>query len=316
MNFSQLEYFINICEENSISLAAKKLFITQSALSQQLLRLENELGTQLFLRQGNSLVLTESGREFQKSARKILFEYRNVRNKITDTLGNHVLTLAVTKTKSFITLCYLLPQFRKLNPDIEIKIKEVDSYQVENLLLHGEADLGFCYGSNDANLVYYEICAEPILLAVPREHPLAIREKDKILRYPTISFHDIVNEPFIIGENGYLSEYMAELFTKNNAVPNIVLKTSNPGLVHLLVAANIGMAFTGELSSWIAPRYVPQPVYFMLDEVPRTYMKVALAHHKRKHVSIPMQKFIAYASEQLERYIKRSLPLDAPINHP
>lgn len=315
MNFSQIEYYIAICEENSISQAAKKLFITQSALSQQLLRLESELGTQLFLRQGNSLILTESGREFLDSARTILFEYRNVRNRITDTIGNHILTLAVTKTKSFITLCYLLPGFRRQNPDIRVEIKEVDSYQVESLLIHGEADLGFCYGSDDANLIYHDICDEPILLAVPPEHSLAMRKARASSRYPQIHFSDIANEPFIVGENGYLSKYTVKLFERNGITPNIVMKTSNPGLVHLLVAANIGMAFIGEISSWIAPRQVQQPKYFVLRETPQTCIKVALAHHRKKHVTYPMKQFIAYAREELGKCINHRLPLNASVNH-
>lgn len=109
MNMTQLEYFLAICKYNNISKAATQLFISQPALSQQLIRLEKELGAALFIRRENSLMLTEIGEGFQESAKRILFEYNNSKSMIddirryrdpADQVGH--LSVAVTKTKSFI----------------------------------------------------------------------------------------------------------------------------------------------------------------------------------------------------------------------
>ena len=115
MNMTQLEYFLAICKYNNISKAATQLFISQPALSQQLIRLEKEL----FIRRENSLMLTEIGEGFQESAKRILFEYNNSKSMIddirryrdpADQVGH--LSVAVTKTKSFIILAYILPVFK------------------------------------------------------------------------------------------------------------------------------------------------------------------------------------------------------------
>ncbi len=62
--------------------------------------------------------------------------------------------------------------------------------------------------------------------------------------------------PFIVGKTGYLRKYTQNLFEKHNCQPNIVLETSNPGLVHFLVAANVGCAFVGYISACVSPMYI------------------------------------------------------------
>lgn len=300
MNMTQLEYFSCICEYGSVSRAAEKLFITQSALSQQLIRLEKSLGVQLFNRHGNVITLTESGERFLESVHTILFEFHNVVDILDEGAKHPKLTIAVTKTKSFITLSYLLPGFCAMHPDIEIQIKEVDSYQVEELLSRNDADLGFCYNPNDTKFIYHTIYDEPILLAAPFDHPLS-RSKGKPpdSQYPSLTFAEIANEPFIIGTCGYLREYTLQLFNKHGAELRCAMETANPGMIHLLVSANIGMAFIGEISTWITPNRIPNPSYFLLQGEEQNSLKVAIAHHRRKFVTPSMAHFISYAQKHL-----------------
>ena len=84
MNFLQLEYFLTILKFNSISKAASELYITQPALSQQLIHLEKELDTKLFYRKGNSLILTEAGERFRDSAQNMLYEYRTMQTMMAE----------------------------------------------------------------------------------------------------------------------------------------------------------------------------------------------------------------------------------------
>ena len=149
MNFLQLEYFLTILKFNSISKAASELYITQPALSQQLIHLEKELDTKLFYRKGNSLILTEAGERFRDSAQNMLYEYRTMQTMMAELKDNGSfsgtghLSLAVTKTKSFITLTYLLGGFKQKYPNIEVSVTEVESGGVEELLENGSVDLGF-----------------------------------------------------------------------------------------------------------------------------------------------------------------------------
>lgn len=297
MNFIQLEYFVTICEYSSVSRAAEKLFITQSALSQQLIRLEKELGTQLFNRYTNALTLTASGELFLQSARTMLFEYNNLRSRLAG--DDKRLTIVVTKTKSFITLSYLLSQFVARYPQIDISIREVDSYQVEEALQHGEGDLGFCYNAESNALVYHIVGKERILLAVPPKHPAYGQLQSDGEDYSIVPFDRFADFPFIVGTCGYLREYTQALFQARRRPLRIALETANPALLHLLVAANVGCGFVGEISTWLSPNRIQPARYCLIEGEEDKRMTIALAHHSRKHVTPAMQLFIQYAKDFL-----------------
>ncbi|MBM7653481.1 LysR family transcriptional regulator [Neobacillus cucumis] len=84
MELKQLEYMIKIAEEKNITKAAEKLFITQSALNQQLLRLEKELGTQLFFRSRSNWHLTRAGEIYIENAKKMVRIKKDTYNQIND----------------------------------------------------------------------------------------------------------------------------------------------------------------------------------------------------------------------------------------
>ena len=84
MDLKQIEYILKIAEENNITHAAEKLFITQPALNQQLLKLEKELGTPLFHRSRSNWRLTEAGEIYVKNAKQILQIKKNTYEQIRD----------------------------------------------------------------------------------------------------------------------------------------------------------------------------------------------------------------------------------------
>lgn len=87
MDIRQLQYFVGIAETGRFSEASKILFVTQSAVSQQIKALEEELGTQLFVRQPHSVILTESGHELLPIAKKVLRGIDECRDRISDLKG-------------------------------------------------------------------------------------------------------------------------------------------------------------------------------------------------------------------------------------
>ena len=303
MNFLQLKYFLTICDYQSISKAALKLYISQSALSQQLIHMEHELDVQLFNRHGSTLTLTEAGRHFSESSHKILFEFQNTQN-IMESLkengsktGKGHITIAVTKTKSFMILVYLLPSFQKRYPDIEIEIVEVDSGEVEKLINNGSVDLGFCFGNSTTSIIYEEIYKEPILLAIPPQTELKCTPAENSFSFPSIHFDSFFQEPFIIGTTGYLRDFTLEIFKSHEKPLNLALETAVPAFAHLLTAANVGCTFIGKLSTFIEPMHIDKPHYCLLD--PPFYQKVCIGYHKQRYVTKPMRYFISYAKDAM-----------------
>lgn len=305
MNFLQLEYFLTILKFNSISKAASELYITQPALSQQLIHLEKELDTKLFYRKGNSLILTEAGERFRDSAQNMLYEYRTMQTMLAELKDNGSfsgtghLSLAVTKTKSFITLTYLLGGFKQKYPNIEVSVTEVESGGVEELLENGSVDLGFCYSESNSAITHTNIYQEQILLAVPPQIHIPYQREPNGHSFPMLKFEDICSLPFIVGKTGYLRKYTQNLFEKHNCQPNIVLETSNPGLAHFLVAANVGCAFVGYISACVSPMYIENPLYCQL-ETP-DFQQVCIGYNKQRHLTRPMKCFMDYAKQTMER---------------
>ena len=90
MDIRQLQYFVGIAETGRFSEASRMMFVTQSAVSQQIKLLEEELGTQLFARQSHCVLLTESGQELLPLAKKVLEGVEECRNRMSAQHRTHV----------------------------------------------------------------------------------------------------------------------------------------------------------------------------------------------------------------------------------
>ena len=127
MDLKQLEYIVMIAEENSITKAAERLFITQSGLNQQLLKLEAELGIQLFHRSKNDFRLTEAGHVYVSYARKILQLKHEAYNILNDMANNKTGTLRIglTPERGIPMFMSIYPAFYARYPHITIEPLEI-----------------------------------------------------------------------------------------------------------------------------------------------------------------------------------------------
>ena len=112
MDLKQLEYIVGIAEEKNITKAAKKLYITQSALNQTLLKLEKEIGEPLFERSKLNLYLTEIGKIYVEQAKRILEIRKETYEKIDEIKGdyNSVIRIGLTPERGmlmFLSISYL-----------------------------------------------------------------------------------------------------------------------------------------------------------------------------------------------------------------
>lgn len=133
MTLTQLEYFLQIIEYGSISRAAKALYLSQPALSQQVKVLEDELGTKLFNRIGNKLVLTETGKILQKTAIKTLGCLNSGKEQISHFKNGFSGTLSVGISRN--SSIEYLPNWLKNFSDLHSKIKYfIHNHELEELI--------------------------------------------------------------------------------------------------------------------------------------------------------------------------------------
>ena len=143
MDLRQIEYIIAIEQEESISKAAEKLFITQSALNQQLLKLEKELGMPLFERKKRQMIPTVAGRIYLATAHQMIDmkeeTYKIIHDIADETVGE--IALAYTPERGSMMFSDLYPVFHKRYPGITFRIHEARIKKMEQLLLQKEIPL-------------------------------------------------------------------------------------------------------------------------------------------------------------------------------
>ena len=134
MDTKQIEYIIKIADEGSVTKAAEKLFITQSALSQQLQKLEKELGAPLFVRSKSDWTLTPEGKVYVENAREMLRIKQKTYTMIADMVNTHkgYLSVGMTPGRGSDMFAYVYPRFHDIYPEFTIEPRELSVRQQQD----------------------------------------------------------------------------------------------------------------------------------------------------------------------------------------
>lgn len=253
LELRQLKYAVKIAEEKNFSRAAEKLHIAQPSLSQQIAKLEKELGVRLFRRNTNSVEPTYAGNLFVHKAQKVLDTVEQMQKEMDDISQMRKGKLMVGSlpiTGSHI-LPSVLPEFKKKYPNIDISLIEDTSAHLELLTATGQTDISLLsLPLQDQSLHYIKIIEEEIWLCVPPHHPLAQKHKQDCNFRVVIK--DLRQESFIGLKKGQGFRQIAmDLCAEAGFIPKIVFESSNIDTIQSLVAAGMGIAFV--------PKWLPEP---------------------------------------------------------
>ena len=145
MNLKELEYIVKIADEHSLTRAAERLGITSSALNQQLLRLERELGLPLFFRARSGWQPTLAGEVYLDTAREMLqmkqITYHRLQDIADPDRGS--LSIGLDPERGGALLAAVGPAFRRESPQITLRIQELDTRSQQQAIAQGTLDLGF-----------------------------------------------------------------------------------------------------------------------------------------------------------------------------
>lgn len=282
MQIKSFQYFITIAEKPTLSAAADALFISQPALSQQVKKIEEEVGAKLFFREGHTMTLTPAGDAFLLCSRRILQSYEAMKQEIR-LLGNvetDTVHMGISPFYSQHFLPKILPPFLKQHPNIKVDIVENISLQLEEKLLNGELD--FCtlplYPKNEL-LEYETIYHEEIFLAVPREYPINSHyntHRQDHGSYPTIDLALLKNMPFIgLKKVQKFSNIGMRLCEEAGFLPHTVCETLNWETVHMMIASGLGVGFIPKMLVGSITDPSICPCYYQLPS--NVYREYALA---------------------------------------
>ncbi|MGH9376749.1 MAG: LysR substrate-binding domain-containing protein [Terriglobia bacterium] len=240
MELRHLRYFVAVAEELHFGRAAGKLRIAQPPLSQQIKRLEEELGLPLFERTRRKVSLTHAGQEFLKEARRTLAQAEHAVRVARRADQGEVGLLAVGFVDSALyqTLPPVLRIFHKRFPEVELALYKLGAADQFGMLREGRLHAGFVRTRVDGPWLRQEIIfREPFMAALPSSHPLAKREK--------ICLQDLAGDPFVIFPRtrgpGFYDEIVG-LCLAAGFSPRITQEAPGTQTVVSLVAAAIGVA--------------------------------------------------------------------------
>lgn len=243
MEIHQLRYFVAVADERSFSRAAAKVRVAQPSLSQQIRKLEAEVGQPLFDRLPRAVVLTEAGRCFIDYARQILASIGDAR-RCVDELKDEVagkLAVGAIPTIAPYVLPELVVTFQNHYPDVTLEIVEDVTEGITRRIDAGELDVAIASTCRPSPTLGREaVGSEPLLALVPEGHPLA----EKTL----IEFDDLKSQRFLLlHEMHCLSQQVNHLLESRGLRPQIALAGSQLSTIANMVAASIGISIVPQM---------------------------------------------------------------------
>ena len=244
MEFHQLRYVCAIAETGNFSRAAERCQIAQPSLSQQILKLEKDLGAKLFDRLGRSVRLTEAGRAFIPHARAILEQMEVARSSVADKNADLRGSIAVGVIPTIAP--YLMPTytaaFAKKYPDAKLRIvEETTSVLVESLrdLSIDVAILALPLRHKDLEL--FPILTEPLFAVLRRDHPRASAT--------SLALKDLRGESFVMLRDGHcFRDLSLATCTRARITPNIAFESGQFSSLLGMVAAGVGVSLIPEMA--------------------------------------------------------------------
>lgn len=298
MDLRQIENILAIEQEGSISRAAEKLFLTQSALNQQLLKLEKELGTPLFERRKHSMIPTFAGRIYLTTARQMADmkkeTYKIIRDITEEKYGE--ISLAYTPEMGSAMFSAVYPIFHSRYPNITFRIHEARVKKMEQLLFNKEVSFA-CIAYYDAvknpELEYMDMNEELMLLGIPRSHPLAAQTAPTPDEpFPLFDLTLLKNDSFVLcGKETRMRDMIDLAFHHAGFRPRALFESVSTKTIFTMV------------KNQIAPGFFPQsyadpsaPIAYFSVQPQRTWMR-GVAMLKGTYLTEPEKYFIQLATE-------------------
>jgi len=251
MNLQQLRYLQEIERQNlNISDAAEALYTSQPGVSKQIRLLEDELGIEIFIRNGKRITaITEPGKAILEIAQRILLDTDNLKQVSEEfrAQDSGTLTIATTHTQARYALPPVVKQFIKRYPKVKLELHQGNPTQIAQQVLDGKADIAI---ATESLALYDELVALPCYewhhcIITPPKHPLLSEKKltlEKVAQYPIITY-----DFAFTGRNKINAAFQAK-----GLEPNIVLTAIDADVIKTYVELGLGIGIVAHMA------YIPE----------------------------------------------------------
>jgi DNA-binding transcriptional LysR family regulator len=235
----QLKYFVTVCENQSLTTAAKTLFMTQPALSSAMNLLEEEFHLKLFERKNHGLILTPDGEFLYDKAKQLLQSFETLEKDLID-LSHHQYTVRIGVPPMIGSFLFpkIYQRYMQAHPDAKFEIWEEGSLTIRKKIQQGSLAVGFSI-LNDSTHEHYEkhiMLQTELLYCVSKHNP--IHQKTDV------TIEDIQNENIILLKEGFFQNHLInQMYAEVQQVPKIVLVSAQLSVIRNFIKMNAGGAF-------------------------------------------------------------------------
>ncbi len=238
MDLRQLEILQTIAETGSFTACGRRLHVSQSAISRQVLLLEDELGEPLFLRVGRHVRMTPAAETLVQLGQRVFQDLRETVGAITDRTGELRGTLHLS---GGMTVCLyvfppLLKYLRRVHPQLDVRLTVAMAGRSVQEIRAGHVDVGLLtLPVEESDLVTLPVLREELLLVTTTTHPLAKRRR--------VTPADLAGQPIVLFESGSATRQVIDRFFVNQQIePTIVMETENVEIIKAMVRTGMGIS--------------------------------------------------------------------------
>lgn len=286
INFNQLRVFHQAAKNMNFTAAAKKLFITQPAVTAHIKLFEDSCNLRLFQKRGRKIYLTDEGRALYDYTRKV-FEYeKEIEDLIDDLkeLKRGMLRLGTSKSYARYVMSLLITSFRDAYPHIKIHLDEGSSLDIIHSLLDLKNEVAVIAKVEDnPDICFIPFSREEVILILAPKHPLAMKR--------SITPAELAEEPLITKERGSGTRKLVnEFFDDNGISPEILMETSNAEFIKQVVQRGDGVSFI--VREAVEVELQEKKLVTVPIKGQRIFLDVSIAYLKDQHLSPPAQAFV------------------------
>ena len=245
MDFQQLRYFVTVADEASFSRAAARLGVAQPSLSQQMKKLEAEVGRPLLDRLPPRVVPTQAGERLLTRARQFLAAVADARRQMGESDGAVAgpLVVGAIPTIAPFVLPRVLRAMSAAHPAVQLRVVEDVTARLVEMVERGELDVAVLSGVDGARTLHAEkLAEEPLRLLVPADHRLARR------RRRSASWADLERERFLVlHEMHCLSGQVSRVCERVRLRPPVVMRGAHLFTIAAMVSAGLGVSVVPHL---------------------------------------------------------------------
>jgi len=286
INLNQLRAFYQAAKHMNFSTAARKLFITQPAVTAQVKHFEDYLELKLFKKKGGKLYLTDEGKTIYEYAQKLFECEKEIENAVEEIkkLGRGTLRLGTARTYARYFMPFLISHFREPYPHIKIELDEGSSQDMIQSLLDLRNELAVVAKAKEpADICFVSFSREELILILPPDHHLA---QKKVLTLP-----ELTDEPIIMKETGSGTRRLVnELFAKNGYSPKVLMEMSDAEMIKLLVQHGEGISFL--VREAVARELKERKLVSVPLKGQKMFLDVSVGYLKNQPLSPPAQAFL------------------------